>query len=64
MADTAQPNLGPMLRLVYVAVGVGIGGWGIVSANSIPLMVLGGAVIVCGLIAWCPVCAMLGLGKK
>ena len=64
MAETALSNLGPMLRLVYVAVGVGLVAWGIASLNSITVIALGGALIVFGLISWCPICAMLGIGKK
>ncbi len=65
MDETAQPNLGAATRLLYVVGGIGLVGWCIASVDgSIGLMIVGGAAIVAGLIAWCPIHALLGLGSQ
>lgn len=54
----AQPNVGGIARLLYVAAGAGLAGWGLWGADQgwtrVAWLLLGGTVLVLGLIGYSP----------
>ena len=63
-----QPNLSGSLRLGYVIAGVVLIAWGLFYADPgsgrIFGCIVGAVVLIEGLIAYCPACAKLGLGRN
>ena len=63
-----QPNLAGTLRLGYIAAGAVLILWGLFysdpGSGRIVECILGAAVLIEGLIAYCPVRALLGVGAK
>jgi hypothetical protein len=62
-----EPNLAGGLRLLYVAVGIGLMAWGFFGAESdwlrIGIPILGAIVLFEGVIGFCLVRWLLGLGS-
>ena len=63
-----QPNLAGTLRLGYIAAGAVLILWGLFysdpGSGRIFECIVGAVVLIEGLIAYCPVCALLGVGAK
>ena len=63
-----QPNLAGTLRLGYVIAGAVLILWGLFysdpGSGRIFECIVGAVVLIEGLIAYCPVCALLGVGAK
>lgn len=64
----AQPNLSGLFRLVYIAVGLLFMAWGFFWTEKgwwhYLAPVLGGIVLVEGLIGYCALCAVFGIGTR
>lgn len=62
------PNLAGRLRLGYIAGGAAIIHWGFFYADPgsgrLLECLVGAALLIEGLIGYCPACALLGLGSK
>lgn len=65
---TAQPNIGLLHRLIYIALGVGFmwGGFQVVEAAWLRVaMPIGGAILLIqGIIGWCGTVAFFRRGTK
>ena len=63
-----QPNLNGTPRFAYVVVGLAMMGWGFFFADPgfwhYAWPVVGASVLIAGIIGFCPILAMLGLGGK
>ena len=59
----AQPNVAGMARLLYIAAGIGMDGWGLWGADQgwtrSAWLLLGGIVLVLGVIGYSPLHAWL-----
>jgi len=64
----AQPNLGRIARIVYLAAGLLLMAWGLFYTESslahYGLPIAGAIVFIEGAIGYCQVVAVLGLGSK
>lgn len=63
-----QPNLSGIPRFGYVVAGVAMMGWGFFYANPglghYAWPIVGASVLIVGIIGFCPLVALLGLGGK
>jgi hypothetical protein len=63
-----QPNLNGVLRFVYVVAGLAMMAWGFFYSDQgfghYAWPILGASVLLAGIIGYCPLMAMLGLGVK
>ncbi len=63
-----QPNLNGAPRFAYVVVGLVMMAWGFFFANPgfwhYAWPVIGASVLIAGIIGFCPILALLGLGGK
>jgi hypothetical protein len=64
----SQPNLNGGARFGYVVAGLAMMGWGFFYADPgfahYAWPIVGAAVLIAGIIGFCPLVAMLGLGGK
>jgi hypothetical protein len=63
-----QPNLNGMPRFAYVVAGLAMLAWGFFFADPgfwhYAWPIIGASVLIAGIIGFCPIMAMLGLGGK
>jgi hypothetical protein len=63
-----QPNLNGMPRFVYAIAGLAMLAWGFFFADPgfwhFAWPIVGASLLIAGIIGFCPIMAMLGLGAK